>query len=626
MESSELRKEIDALITHGDAERAAHLLAALWRREPGTAAASFVVSRFERLRHLLTLQPFRFAVLRSFTVEPLVPLLRAACFVAGVDLAVHVGDFNAYAQEMLDADSSLYAFGADAVVLAVQTRDVAPDLWRDYADLKDDERSAIVARVAGDFQSLVRAFREQSAAHLIIHTLEEPAVASSGILDASAADGQIAAVRKINEELRKLAARESGVFMLDYDALVARHGRDAWHDERKWLAMRMPFAANSLGPVVNEWMRFLHPLTGKICKAIAVDLDNTLWGGVVGEDGFEGIRVGAEHGGASFSELQRALLDLYRRGILLCVCSKNNAEDALEVLENHPGMLLKPHHFAATRINWRDKAENLRELAAELNIGIDALAFLDDNPVEREHVRAALPEVTVIELPGDHSRFARALRDSPVFERLGLSAEDRERGALYAQQRERARVSSTSNTREDFYRSLEQEAEVSTLVPFTLGRVAQLTQKTNQFNLTTRRYTEQQLAEILERENWRVYSLRVRDRFGDNGIVGVAVVERGGDEWEIDTFLLSCRVIGRTIETALLAHLVSEARGEGARRLTGWFLPTKKNAPAKDFYRGHGFAPVAESDGGTRWALDLSEAEVSCPEWIRLVVTNGEKS
>ena len=209
--------------------------------------------------------------------------------------------------------------------------------------------------------------------------------------------------------------------------------------------------------MAQEWLRFLVPISGKIAKALVVDLDNTLWGGVIGEDGLAGIKLGPEYPGAAYQAVQRAMLDLTRRGILLAICSKNNLEDALEVLEKHRDMLLRPQHFAALRINWNDKTQNLREIASELNIGIDALAFLDDNPAEREQVRASLPEITVIELPENPFAYADALRDCPSFERLALSPEDQQRTEMYAGQRERARKEEQFQSKEDFYRFLEQE-------------------------------------------------------------------------------------------------------------------------------------------------------------------------
>ena len=410
---------------------------------------------------------------------------------------------------------------------------------------------------------------------------------------------------------------------MDYDALIAHHGRKRWNDEAKWLTMRMPFATDSFLPLVAEWMKFIHPLAGVTCKVLAVDLDNTLWGGVLGEAGLESIQIGPEYPGAFYRLLQRAILDLYRRGILLAVCSKNDLDEAMAALQNHPGMLLRPEHFAAFRINWQDKAQNLREIASELNVGTDAIAFLDDNPIERERIRSEMPEVQVIPLPGRAQDFAQALRDCPFFERVTLSVEDRKLTTLYHEQQQRSDLARSSGSLEEFFRSLDQEVAIALVTPDTLRRVAQLTQKTNQYNVTTRRYTEQQIEDLASRPGWSVYAVQVKDRFGDNGIVGALIVRLDANICEIDTFLLSCRVIGRTIETAMLGFLAETSRAAGAAYLQGWFFPTKKNSPARDLYSSHRFKAIATEHGATLWSLNLTEADISCPEWIRLYVTNG---
>jgi len=620
--SAQLRKEADSLLA-SDPPAAARRLAEFWAREPGAASAGFVVSRFEKLRGTQRLIPFRLAIERSFTVEPAIPLLRAEAFAAGIDLSVQVGNFNACAQAFLDPESALYRFEPDAVILAVETREAAPELWRDSAKLSAAESHAAVRRLTTQFRDWLDAFRRRSQASVIVHGLELPPWAARGVLDTQSEPGQLEAIRQVNRELGCLARDRRGVYVLDYDHLVARHGRLAWHDERKWLTMRMPIAAEHLIHLAREWMRFLHPLTGKIAKVLAVDLDNTLWGGIIGEDGLSGIKLGLEYPGAAYRGLQQAMLDLYHRGVLLAIASKNNPDDALEALREHPGMLLKPEHFAALRVNWNDKAQSLREIAAELNLGIDAVAFLDDNPVECRRVRDALPEVSVIELPPDPMEYARVLRECPLFERLALSEEDRKRGEYYAAERQRTELEQSMTTREDFFRSLAQQAEIAPVTEATLARVAQLTQKTNQFNLTTRRYSEQQIAAMTPEDGWRVLSIRVSDCFSDNGLVGVAITRDQGDVCEIDTFLLSCRVIGRTVETALLAFLAGRARSRGMRRLEGWFLPTKKNAPAREFYQQHGFQPVRQQEQGTLWALDLEKDTVNPPEWIQVTAREG---
>jgi FkbH-like protein len=611
----DLRGQIDAWLELGQWEKASAMLADLWHQQPVMANAAYIVARSERMSSELSMTPYRLALLRSFTVEPVVPLLRAAAFASGINLSVQVGDFNAYAQEILNPHSNLYLFKPDAVILAIQTRDLLPDLWYRFTESSSEEIERLIDRIRKDLSDWVKTFRCYSNAHLIIHGLEMPLRPSAGILDAQAELSQVEALRRVNEGMRSLAREYPGVYILDYDALVALHGRLRWHDEVKWLTVRLPVAADCLIHLTNEWLRFLHPVTGKVCKALVTDLDNTLWGGIIGEDGMSGIQIGPEHPGAAYQSLQRAMVDLYQRGIILAVCSKNNPSDAMEALENHPGMLLRPHHFAALRINWNDKAQNLREIASELNIGIDALAFLDDSPVEREWVRSQLP-VAVIDLPQDPMSYAEALRDSPMFERLTLSDEDRERGRYYAEERQRTELKGGTASLEDFYRSLQMEVEITSVTPQTLTRVAQLTQKTNQFNLTTRRYTEQQIAEMSASTDWRVYSLRARDRFGDNGLVGIAIARFDRDFCEIDSFLMSCRVVGRTVETAFLSHVAAEAHHRGARYLRGWYLPTKKNDLVKDFYKSHGFKLIGEREKGSLWELDLSNGWTRTPEWI----------
>lgn len=619
----ELRKEIDELIAGNGWNAAYRRLCELWRQDRGLGSAAFVVSRYDRLRPYVSLTPYRLAILRSFTLEPAVNPLRAAALTSGIDLQVQLGEFNAYPQEILDRDSFLYRLSPDAVILAVQSRDIAPDLWSGYADLSQDAAAAAIERTVGSYRRWLRQFREGSPASLLLHNLEQPLLPALGVLDAQSVSGQREAFDRINHQLRTLAGEHRGVYLLDYDSLLARHGRARWHDQRKWLTARMPISAEHIVHLAAEWLRYIVPLAGRTAKVVVVDLDNTLWGGVVGEDGITGISLGTEYPGANYQELQRALLDLHRKGILLAICSKNNPDDAMEVLAHHPGMLLRPEHFSCMRINWNDKAQNLREIAAELNIGLDALAFLDDNPAERENIRAVLPEANVIELPCDPENYAAAVRDCAFFQRLTLSEEDRQRTSLYATEHDRSRAREQFVTKDDFLRFLEQEAEISPVLPTTLTRVAQLTQKTNQFNLTTRRYTEQQISQLASNSH-SVYSIHVRDRYGDQGLVGVAITRDQGEDCEIDTFLLSCRVIGRKIESALLAHVAGQARDRGCRRLLGRFIPTKKNLPAREFYSQHAFKLVSETEEGNLWVLDLEKDKVAHPDCVRLSTSKGE--
>lgn len=619
-EQASLRTQIDEKIARGDATGASDLLAELWQTAAGPSLAPYVLARFEKMAGARTPVPLKVAILRSFTVEPLVPLLRAGGAVGGFDVQVHVGEFNAYAQEILDPGSSLYAFQPGLVFLAVQTQDIVPELWRDVADLAPADLDRLVDRVVKEFSTWLQTLRSRTKATLVVHNLEVPPWPSQGVLDSQIEGSQVSAIRRINARLMELARQSVGVHVLDWDGLLARHGRLEWHDARRWLTVRMPIKADKLTFVAEEWLRYVFPASGRVSKCLVCDLDNTLWGGIIGEDGMEGIRLGVEYPGAAYVALQRAILDLYRRGIILAICSKNNLADAMQVLEGHPHMLLKPSHFAAMRIDWNDKVENLRQIAEELNIGVDSLAIVDDNPVECQNVRQRLPEVRVLCLTGDPMGYAELLRRQPYFERLALSEEDRQRGEMYATQRLRTELEKSSARVEDFYHSLEMKAEFAWLAPATLARAAQLTQKTNQFNMTTRRYSEQELTALSADHAHRVMTIRVTDRFGDNGIVGVLIVGTSGQMWTVDTFLLSCRVIGRTVETAILATLVEQARAVGARSLCGEFIPTKKNAPAAEVYKQHGFQRTGEQGGAARWELDLSQQTIEPPPWIERIL------
>lgn len=620
-----VRQAIDAAIAAGDWVAARAGMGTLEGAAIDPGLASFITSRFEWMKAAMGLRPFRLAVLRSFTIEPIVPVLRAAGLLAGLDLEVRLGGFNTYSQDLLDERGWLAEFAPDAVLIAVQGRDIATSLWSDFADLDESRVQRHARDVVETYRQLVAAYRSRQSAPVIIHNFELPLRPANGVYDAQREGGQVATFDEMNRQLVKVAREFRNVYVLDYDGLVRRRGDESFHDPLKWTTARMPLAAGEWIHLAREWLRFLCPLSGRVCKALAVDLDNTLWGGVAGEDGPGGIKLEENYPGAAYRAVQRAMLDLHRRGILLAICSKNNPADAMEIIDRHEGMLLRREHFATMRINWADKAQNLREIAHELNIGIDSIAFLDDNPAERDWVRRQAPQVTVIELPADPMGYAGAIRGSPVFERLEISGEDRQRGAYVAGQRKRQELRESVGTLEDFYRSLEMRVQVDALTDATLTRAAQLTQKTNQFNLTTRRYTEQQLSGMTAPE-WAIFTVKAEDRFGSNGIVGLGILKFENDAAAVETFLLSCRVIGRTIETAFLAALAKFAHDRGAARLTGWYIPTPKNQPARDFYASHGFSKVAAEEDKTQWQISLPAQSIDCPDWIHCQIGADERA
>jgi FkbH-like protein len=574
-------------------------------------------------------QRIRIALLGNASMEQLGAHLSVECYRNGLRPTFYEAGFDQYTQALLDPSSGLYAFEPDVTVCAIHASRLFPGLHADPLTMSVEERRREIEGGLRTVQRLLDAFCERSTGLLLLHTMVLPRHPALGILDWRDELGQAAAFDAVNRRLAALVReRYPNAYLLDEDRVQARVGKAHATDPRLWLAARMPWSDDLLAELAREYLRYIRPLKGLARKVIALDLDDTLWGGIIGEDGLGGIQLGSEAPGNAFVAFQRELEKLWRRGILLAICSKNNEADAWAVFERHPDMVLKRSHVAAARINWSSKSDNLRSLADELGLGLQSFVFLDDNPRECEQVRTALPEVLTVNLPRDPARYRETLLNLNVFDSLSLTQEDLDRNRQYAERRARRDFESAMPTGDGlggYLAGLEIVAEVAPADALTIPRIAQLTNKTNQFNLTTRRYSEAQVAAMPE-QGRRVYGLRVRDRFGDEGLVGVAIVapgESGSGEpgWELDTLLMSCRVIGRGIETALLAYVAEEVRRAGGTRLGGWFIPTGKNELVRDLYSRHGFALAEERpDGSQRWTLALAGATLAVPEWVALRV------
>jgi FkbH-like protein len=355
-----------------------------------------------------------------------------------------------------------------------------------------------------------------------------------------------------------------------------------------------------------------------------LDLDGTLWGGIVGEVGSDGIHLGPAAPGIEFVEFQRALLNLTRRGIILALCSKNNMDDAMAVIRHHKYMVLREEHFGSMRINWKNKADNIRDIARELNIGLDSIVFIDDNPTERELVRQLLPEVLTVEMPKDFSRYRSTLESLSDFELLAVTREDEMRAAQYQASGKRQATRSMAKSLGEYLCSLNIKVEIELADTKHLSRLVQLFNKTNQFNLTTRRYQAGDVDNFLKSKNARMYTLSVQDRFGDHGLVGIALIFLDGQTWKIDSFLMSCRVMGLSVETAFLAKICDDALGEDIQTLVGEYLPTSKNHPVKEFYATHRFNLDRDDDGHQFWKLNLDDGAIKKPEWISISYENAQ--
>jgi FkbH-like protein len=413
-------------------------------------------------------------------------------------------------------------------------------------------------------------------------------------------------VNKLNESLRTLAD-EKGTHVLAVDTLAARDGITEWHDEGLWHRSKQDIHPRVLHVYGDEVGRLLAAIRGRSYKCLVLDLDNTLWGGVIGDDGLAGIAIGQGSAtGEAHLAFQRYALELSRRGVLLAVCSKNDEANALEAFDRHPEMLLRRKHISCFVANWDDKASNLRQIARRLNIGTDSLVLADDNPFERNLVRQELPEVAVPELPEDPAGFAACLAAAGYFEALSITNEDQERVNQYRANTEREQLRESTTDMAGFLQSLRMELHCGPFDPIGLQRIVQLINKTNQFNLLTRRYTDTEVQAVMADPAALHLQFRLQDRFGDNGVIAIVIGKLDAErKLVIDTWLMSCRVLGRQVEAATLNVVAKRASAMGATALIGSFRPTPKNAMVRDHYPKLGFDELRQQDGETRWVLPL---------------------
>jgi FkbH-like protein len=607
-----LRAAAELRMHAGDGALAHDLLTRLGRADPSPATVEWAMHQRARLPDSFGPRA-RVAVLSTFTIEPVRPFLDLELRAAGMVPEIHVASFGAWEREVRDPQSRLRDFAPDVVVFALAADDLLPMLAG--APAAEELRAAgmqAVERVVG----AVAALRAWSPAAAIVHSFASAWADPMGPLAGAETRGGVLA--GLNALLAGRLFDLADTWVLDLGDLLARRSDGPLEDPRLRHLARMRLAPRLLPELARAWTGFVAPLRGMTRKCVVLDLDDTLWGGIVGEDGAGGIRLGEQAPGSEFVEFQRWLATLPRRGILLAAVSKNNPADALEVIRHHDAMVLREEDFAALRINWLPKHENVLAIARELGIGTDAMVFVDDNPDERALMRRMLPEVLTVDLPPEPAGYRAALEALPQLRTLRLTAEDGGRAAAYRARGEREQALATTGSMDEYLRSLELRARAAPATAATLPRVAQLFERTNQFNLTTRRHGAALLRARAEDPAWRVWTLCARDRFSDHGLVGAALVRVGVDEWTVESLLLSCRAIGFGLETALLAAVCEEARRAGAARLAGEFVPTPKNRPAADFWPRHGFAPRGTAGEVQTWVREIGAEGVPVPAWITM--------
>lgn len=613
-----IRESLDAGAVH-EAMQAARLML---QEQPGLLSFRFLRQLVDSLpQSTLGLKPYRVALISSFSIEFIHDSLIAYGFINGLRIKIYQPGFGMISQEILDSKSGLYAFAPNVTILAIEGDDWLPEIYSEFMDAESSGGglSVVIERFRQQIVSLAQAFRVASVSPLLVHNLAPPRLRRAGIADLRLPNSQAKLVAALNRTLGEAVADVVDVHIVDYAALVSYFGARQWYDSRMRLYAKAPIANGMLGNLSQEYMKYFRALGGLTKKCLVVDLDNTLWGGVVGEDGVDGIQLGANYPGSAFVEFQRVILDLYRRGVILAIASKNNPADVDAVFLNHRFMVLRKEHFAEIEVHWESKSDSLKRIAKRLNIGLDHLVFVDDNPAECVQVRRELPMVTVIHLPRQPELYGETLCAEGLFDTLGLSDEDRHRGQLYKQRAQAETMLTASSNIEDYYYDLAMVLSIAPVDQASLARTAQLTQKTNQFNLTTIRYSEAEIASRIADPDWLAITVSVRDRFGDNGIVGIMMACAAQDSLDIDTFLLSCRVIGRTVESAMLAHLCDAAQARGLQKLRGRVVPTDKNMPIRDLFDRHGFNKQIEDDSGTTsWELDLKCSSVQRPAWFKI--------
>jgi FkbH-like protein len=544
-------------------------------------------------RTLEPLAPFRLGLLSNATVDFLIPALVATAARHGIALEVIRGGYDQAVQEALSPESNINRQKPDAVLIALDHRGL-PLL----GSLADEGAEKISVQKALDHLGTIRsAIKANSQSTCILQTIPSGPETLFGSLDAVLLGTPTRTIREINAGIVAMVSG-TGDIILDIAHLANTVGLANWHSPTHWTMAKLPFS-DDYGPLYAEHVcRLIGALRGKSRRCLILDLDNTLWGGVIGDDGLQGIQVAeGDATGEAYRALQRLVLDLRSRGVVLAVCSKNEDETARLPFRKHPEMLLRENHIAIFQANWRDKPANIRAISEELGLGLESMVFLDDNPAERAHVRQELPEVAVPELPVDPALYARTLSAAGYFEAITFSREDVDRADFYQDNARRIELQQQSGGLDAYLRSLNMEITFQPFDEAGRARISQLINKSNQYNLTTRRYTEAEVSQMEKNPAFFTLQVRLSDTFGDNGMISVVICreDRPG-EWEIDTWLMSCRVLGRRVEHVVLRHITEQAKKRGIHKLKGKYIRTDRNKLVEDHYPKLGFVQ-ADIDG-----------------------------
>jgi FkbH-like protein len=576
---------------------------------------SYFLTKVQNIEKRKFEKKIKLAFLSSFTINGLAETLQVKSAEKSIDCKIYVGSYNQYNQEILDKNSGLYKFFPDITFLILDIRNILGDIFYFPYSIHVSKRRDLINEKANEIVTLAKTFVNNSKSKLVITNFVQPAYSSYGIAESKIEYGFHEMINDLNTKLIQEFCNMDSVYLYDFNSFVSLHGEKNVVNFQQFFVGDIRISLDYIPYLANDLMAYIIATLGLSKKCIVLDLDNTLWGGIVGEDGFDGIKLGPQPPGNAYMEFQRNLLALFQRGILLAINSKNNPEDALKVIREHPYMILREENFASMKINWNDKVSNMKEIATELNIGLDSMVFFDDDPLNREYIEINLPQVNTVNLSSDPSLYSQILQEINEFSILKITNEDTTRGQMYHQQLQRKELEQTSPNLGDFLAQLGIHVLIKKTNNFTIPRISQLTLKTNQFNLTTRRYQEEDIRKFLQDDKMLVGCAQVEDKFGDNGITGVFIVKKEKPtEWLLDTFLLSCRVMGREVEKGILNFILDTAKKNGVQKIKAQFIPTQKNKPSESFLPNCGF-----KKNGEYWIYDL-DIPFESPKYVQVNV------
>ena len=533
------------------------------------------------------LPQYSLAVLGDCATQHLATALRGYGVSVGIRLNVFDADYDQIDAQVMAPDSELYRFAPQGVLLQMCTE----KLQEAFYDCPPEARASF----AEDTYARIRQIWSRIGSRIPATVLQcnFPLIDDGvfGQFGNKTEQSFLFQQRKLNYLLMQGCQEAKNTFLIDLDALQTALGRSTFADPKLYYVAKMPISLAALPAAAKLVVDVVRSLQGTVKKCLVLDLDNTLWGGVIGDDGLSGIQIGELGTGHAFSDFQKWLKELKNRGILLTVCSKNNEDTAKEPFEKHPEMVLRLEDFSMFVANWEDKARNIRTIQQALNIGMDSMVFLDDNPFERELVRTMIPEITVPELPEDPALYLQYLRGLDLFETASYSREDAGRTEQYREKAQRAAFEAAFQSYDDYLEALQMRASAAAFDPFHYPRIAQLTQRSNQFNLRTVRYTEAEIEALAQDDSRIGLYFTLKDKFGDHGLISVVVLEKQPeDTLFISEWLVSCRVLKRGMEEFIVDKILSVAAQQGFRRVVGEYIPTPKNAMVKDLYEQLGFA------------------------------------